>query len=24
MLKRKPSVLIRGETGKDRQPGATK
>jgi phospholipid/cholesterol/gamma-HCH transport system substrate-binding protein len=23
-LKRKPSVLIRGETGKDRQPGATK
>ena len=23
-LKRKPSVLIRGETGKDRQPGSTK
>jgi phospholipid/cholesterol/gamma-HCH transport system substrate-binding protein len=23
-VKRKPSVLIRGETGKDRQPGATK
>jgi phospholipid/cholesterol/gamma-HCH transport system substrate-binding protein len=23
-MKRKPSVLIRGETGKDRQPGATK
>jgi phospholipid/cholesterol/gamma-HCH transport system substrate-binding protein len=23
-IKRKPSVLIRGETGKDRQPGATK
>ena len=23
-LKRKPSILIRGETGKDRQPGSTK
>jgi hypothetical protein len=23
-LKRKPSVLIRGETGKDRMPGSTK